>query len=131
MRRFRFGIVPLSIGDRNPRADAVADHYLDNTVIGNSRWHIQGRVRIPAWKVLTGPGARNASAIRRTYSSAALSMEAKLRSTSSLVVAQEDTLMRMAVWPCHTVEPHQQVPSACRRAMVARVFSAEPNETKT
>jgi len=39
----------------------------------------------------------------------------KLLSTSSSVVAHDDTLMRMAARPCQTVPPHQQVPSACRR----------------
>lgn len=39
-------------------------------------------------------------------------MAATLRSTSSSVVAQQETEMRMAVYPCHTVPPHQQVPSA-------------------
>jgi hypothetical protein len=34
-----------------------------------------------------------------------------LRSTSSSVVAQLDTLIRIAVCPCHCVPPHQQVPS--------------------
>jgi hypothetical protein len=42
---------------------------------------------------------------------AARSIAARLRSTSSWVVAQLETLMRMAVRPCHTVEPHQQTPS--------------------
>jgi hypothetical protein len=64
----------------------------------------------------------------RHASSEAFSIAARLRSTSSLVVAKLDTLMRMAVHPCQTVEPHQQVPSACSRAMVRRVFSASPNE---
>jgi hypothetical protein len=36
-------------------------------------------------------------------------------STSSSVVAQDETLMRMAVRPCHTVPPHQQVPSLLDR----------------
>ena len=30
---------------------------------------------------------------------------------SASVVAQDDTLKRSAVRPCHTVAPHQQVPS--------------------
>jgi hypothetical protein len=50
-------------------------------------------------------------------------MAARLRSTSSIVVAQLDTLMRIAVRPCQTVGPHQQVPSACRRAITRSVFS--------
>ena len=44
--------------------------------------------------------------------SAARSIAARLSSTSSSVVAHDETLMRMAVWPCQTVPPHQQVPSA-------------------
>jgi hypothetical protein len=32
-------------------------------------------------------------------------MAAALRSTSSSVVAQLETLMRIAVWPCHWVPP--------------------------
>lgn len=38
-------------------------------------------------------------------------MAARLRSTSSGVVAQLETLIRMAVLPCHTVPPHQHTPS--------------------
>jgi hypothetical protein len=40
------------------------------------------------------------------------SIVARLRSTSSSVVAHDDTLIRMAFCPCQTVPPHQQVPSA-------------------
>jgi hypothetical protein len=39
-------------------------------------------------------------------------MASALRSTSSSVVAQLETEIRMAVWFCQTVPPHQQVPSA-------------------
>ena len=35
-----------------------------------------------------------------------------LRSMSSSEVAHDDTLMRIAVLPCHTVPPHQHVPSS-------------------
>jgi hypothetical protein len=35
-----------------------------------------------------------------------------LRSMSSSVVAHDDTLIRIAVLPCHTVPPHQHVPSS-------------------
>ncbi len=42
---------------------------------------------------------------------AILKMTARLRSTSPSVVAHDDTLMRIAVCPCHSVPPHQQVPS--------------------
>jgi hypothetical protein len=40
------------------------------------------------------------------------SMACKLRVTSASVVAQEETLMRMALRPLHSVPPHQQVPSS-------------------
>ena len=38
-------------------------------------------------------------------------MAARLSSTSASVVAQLETEMRIAVWPCQFVGPHQQVPS--------------------
>ena len=41
----------------------------------------------------------------------ARSIAARLISTSSSVVAQDDTLIRMAARPCHSVPPHQHVPS--------------------
>jgi hypothetical protein len=47
------------------------------------------------------------------------SMASRLRSTSASVVAQEETLMRMAVRCCHSVGPHQDVPvllNACDHA---------------
>ena len=53
----------------------------------------------------------------------------RLRSTSSSVVAHDDTLIRMAVRPCHTVGPAQQVPSCCTRSITRSVCSAEPNDT--
>ena len=34
-----------------------------------------------------------------------------LCSTSASVVAQDETLMRIAMFPCQEVPPHQQVPS--------------------
>jgi hypothetical protein len=49
-------------------------------------------------------------------------MASRLRSTSAAVVAQEETLMRIAVLPCQTVPPHQQVPSSCTRRMTSFVF---------
>ncbi len=39
--------------------------------------------------------------------------------------------MRIAAWPCHSVPPHQQVPSRCTSAMMRRVVSASPKETMT
>src|SRR5882762_3703687 len=53
------------------------------------------------------------------------------RSRSASVVAHDDTLMRIAVWPCQTVPPHQQVPSSCTRAITSSVRSELPNDTKT
>src|SRR5207248_5740061 len=64
-------------------------------------------------------------------SDATRSIAARLRSTSSSVVAHEETLMRMAVRPCHTVPPAQHVPSACTPAITRRVSSASPNDTST
>ena len=54
-----------------------------------------------------------------------------LRSTSASVVAQEETLMRMAARPCHSVGPHQQVPSSCMPAITRPVVSGEPKDTST
>ncbi len=64
-------------------------------------------------------------------SAAIRSMAARLRSTSSSVVAHEETLMRIAVRSCHTVPPAQHVPSAWIPAITRRVSSASPNETST
>jgi hypothetical protein len=38
-------------------------------------------------------------------------MAAMLWSTSASRVAHDETLMRIAMFPCHEVPPHQQVPS--------------------
>lgn len=62
---------------------------------------------------------------------ATLMMAAGLRSTSSSVVAQLETEIRIAVCPCDTVPPHQQVPSSCMAAIMRRVPCAVPTETKT
>src|SRR5204863_3229772 len=62
---------------------------------------------------------------------AARSIAARLRSTSSSVVAHDDTLMRIAVRPCHVVGPAQQVPSAWIAPITARVRSASPKATTT
>src|SRR5207244_7102527 len=63
--------------------------------------------------------------------SAILRIAARLRSTSSSVVAQLETLIRIAVLPCHWVPPNQQVPSSCTPAMIRRVSSALPKPTST
>jgi hypothetical protein len=44
MRRFKFGIVPLPIGDRNPLGDAAAHHNLYDTVIGISCSELNGGI---------------------------------------------------------------------------------------
>ena len=59
-------------------------------------------------------GKRAPSRQRQDASPATRIMAARLRSTSSSVVAHEETLMRIAVRPCQTVGPHQHVPSCCR-----------------
>src|SRR5207244_13196537 len=64
-------------------------------------------------------------------SRATRTMASRLRSTSASVVAQLETLMRIAVRPCHTVPPHQHVPSSWIPAITRRVVSGEPNDTST
>jgi hypothetical protein len=54
---------------------------------------------------------------------------ARLRSTSSSVVAQQDTLMRMAARPCHSVPPHQQVPSLDGKACLAQTLGEARGQT--
>ncbi len=39
--------------------------------------------------------------------------------------------MRMAARPCHSVGPHQQVPSSCMPAITRPVVSGEPKDTST
>jgi len=58
-------------------------------------------------------------------------MAARLCSTSSVVVAHEETLIRIAARPCQTVAPHQQVPSVCTAAITARVVASSPKLTST
>jgi hypothetical protein len=50
-------------------------------------------------------------------SAATRTIASTLASTSASVVAQLDTLIRIAVRPCQTVPPHQQVPSAWSAAI--------------
>ena len=50
---------------------------------------------------------------------------------SNLEVAQLETEILIAVWPCQTVPPHQQVPSAWISEITRRVSSGLPNETST
>src|SRR5579871_2125756 len=68
---------------------------------------------------------------RPPHSSAARRIAARLISTSVLVVAHEETLMRMAVRPCHSVTPHQQTPSCCTFSITALVTCGGPKETST
>ena len=63
--------------------------------------HVLGHANIDVTEVYAERNAQEAMRI----------MAARLRSTSASVVAQEETLMRIAVCPCQTVGPHQQVPS--------------------
>jgi len=44
-------------------------------------------------------------------------------------VAHDDTRMRIAVRPCQSVGPHQQVPSRYTRSIACRVMAAPPKET--
>jgi hypothetical protein len=53
------------------------------------------------------------------------------RSTSCSVVAQEDTLIRIAFWSCHRVPPHQQTPSSCTSSITRSVVASSPKETST
>jgi hypothetical protein len=59
------------------------------------------------YETTAAPGQASFSEFR-----ALASMLSKLRATSESVVAQEDTLIRMALRPFHSVAPHQHVPSA-------------------
>src|SRR5882724_3311802 len=72
--------------------------------VQNSQWNL---LRVGVW----------GAAVLRPYkiegvSRAIRTMASRLRSTSASVVAQEETLIRIAVLPRQTVAPHQQVPSS-------------------
>jgi len=58
-------------------------------------------------------------------------MATRLRITSASVVAQEETLIRMALRPFHTVPPHQHVPSAWIACITRSVVTSSPNDTST
>ena len=58
-------------------------------------------------------------------------IEASDASTSASVVAQDDTLIRIASRPCQRVPPHQQMPSACTAAMTCAVRASSPKATST
>src|SRR4051812_10142158 len=72
---------------------------------------------------LPDPAVRHDFAIRR--------IAAMDRSTSASVVAHEITLTRIAVCPCQTVAPHQQVPSSWMATITRRVRSGSPKDTRT
>ena len=57
-------------------------------------------------------GYARAGTPSRVTSLAMRTIASRLRSTSASVVAEDETLMRMAVFPCHSVIPHQHVPSS-------------------
>ena len=69
--------------------------------------------------------------VRLAAAAAARSIESRLRSTSSSVVAQPLTLIRMAIRPCHRVGPHQHVPSRCSSSIARSVTSVSPKATRT
>ena len=70
-------------------------------------------------------GRLRCSQIRpRRASAAARSIDANERSTSSLLVAQLETEMRIAATPCQVVPLSQQVPSRWTASMTARVCAS-------
>ena len=77
------------------------------------RWRIRRRRRdgenSSEFRVLSSEFSDN-QAVDKIFR-AMLMMAAALRLTSSSLVAQLETLMRMAVLPCHSVPTHQQVTS--------------------
>jgi hypothetical protein len=69
---------------------------------------------------------------RKCYALAATrQIAARLRSTSSALLAHDVTLIRIAARPCHAVPPHQLVPAACTAAITRRVRASSPNATTT
>ena len=100
------------------RAPAITGSSIRRTV------STSGKFRHDAPRPPAGLGADITSAAARAIAST-------LRSTSSSVVTHDDTLMRIAVWPCQTVPPIQQTPSRCTAAITRRVVSASPNDTIT
>src|SRR5262245_22626222 len=55
----------------------------------------------------------------------------RLRSTSDSAVAHEETLIRIAFLPFHTVPPHQHVPSSWISRMTLSVTESCPKESIT
>ena len=73
----------------------------------------------------TPPAVRRATPPRRAASPPGCARRPRPSSPTS------ETLMRMAVRPCQTVPPHQQVPSAWSAAITRCVAAGSPNETST
>ena len=69
--------------------------------------HVVARMHADVHDSIVAPPQARAATAR-----AARPIASRQRSTSASVVAQDDTLMRIAVRPCHTVPPHQHVPSS-------------------
>jgi glutamate/tyrosine decarboxylase-like PLP-dependent enzyme len=97
----------------NFSALAAARH----AVLQKAGWNVEaeGQCGAPAIRVVVGAEAHptifKSLGFLGLYFRAMRSMASKLRSTSTSVVAQDDTLIRIAVRSCQTVTPHQQVPS--------------------
>src|SRR5258707_1027482 len=68
---------------------------------------------------------------RHTATTAASRIAEAERSTSSAVVLQFETDIRIACSPFHSVPLSQQTPPSCTRAIVSRVRSPSPNRTST
>jgi hypothetical protein len=83
------------------------------------------------YSLLSQPGLTKSLDSLLSYWLAARRIADTLWSTSSSRVAQEETLMRIAARPCHSVGPHQQVPSFWTRSITWRVRAASPKETRT
>src|SRR5262249_2237438 len=68
---------------------------------------------------------------RHAGTAAAARTAAAERSTSSRVVRQFETEMRIACSPCQSVPPSQQVPSSCTRRITSAVRSPSSKRTST
>jgi hypothetical protein len=62
-------------------------------------------------KIHTAGCALRSASVNRIQALARRRITRRLASTSCSVVAHDDTLIRIAVRPCHSVPPHQQVPA--------------------